>query len=249
MLPFTPTGAFLLLLFLLAPSPACSLPVTSHHPSITPNNRHDLFCSSLRLRTLDGGSSCPPIASAVSQAVHHRTAQAIVGRRGEPSTSYDDAETEDDWEEEEEGEGGVTSGAQDDGLFDGSDESADDEGGNDDLDDGEWQSNATNPVTPSSPVSDNSTYPTTQYASYRSTDSVSDCSTLASLFVSLGGANWLNTDGWRDSWVGDTSFACCDYYGVKCNSFGRVTALDLDNNGLQGPLDDRVFGLPYLNRL
>ncbi|GAA5971749.1 hypothetical protein JCM11641_001496 [Rhodosporidiobolus odoratus] len=96
------------------------------------------------------------------------------------------------------------------------------------------------------------TYASPSGASYSATspppgDASTDCTILDALFVSLGGSAWLNTQGWTQAQPGASE--CCNYYGVQCNSNGRVTALDLADNGLNGPLDQRVFGLGALGRL
>ncbi|KAK4693690.1 hypothetical protein P7C70_g8878, partial [Phenoliferia sp. Uapishka_3] len=75
----------------------------------------------------------------------------------------------------------------------------------------------------------------------------SDCDVLAALYTALSGETWINSNGWSTSDTNDTG--CCGYYGVSCNGKGRVSALDLEGNGLKGPLDDEVFELTYLQRL
>ncbi|GAA6037768.1 hypothetical protein JCM8097_005024 [Rhodosporidiobolus ruineniae] len=77
--------------------------------------------------------------------------------------------------------------------------------------------------------------------------SSSDCAILDALYVSLGGLHWINTSGWATAKEGEGR--CCEYYGVRCNKTGRVRALDLRGNGLDGRLDERVFQLGALSRL
>ena len=72
-----------------------------------------------------------------------------------------------------------------------------------------------------------------------------DCETLTAVYEDMGGADWVTQDGWGDK---DGS-SCCSAYGVSCNSEGRVTALDLKNNGLTGALSAHVFDLAALYRL
>ncbi|MDE2653573.1 MAG: Ig-like domain-containing protein [Gemmatimonadota bacterium] len=58
----------------------------------------------------------------------------------------------------------------------------------------------------------------------------SDRAVLESLHESLGGTNWTDSDGW----LGDGLLR--DWQGVGVDSLGRVTRLDLSQNGLEGRL-------------
>lgn len=58
--------------------------------------------------------------------------------------------------------------------------------------------------------------------------SLADRDALESLFQSTGGDSWNQNDNWC------TGAALSDWFGVKVNSGGRVEALDLDDNALQG---------------
>ena len=72
-----------------------------------------------------------------------------------------------------------------------------------------------------------------------------DCDTLSAIYEDMGGADWVAQDGWGSK----DSSGCCSAYGVSCNSEGRVTALDLENNGISGALSAHLFDLAALYRL
>ena len=63
----------------------------------------------------------------------------------------------------------------------------------------------------------------------------SDVAVIESLYQATGGANWTNTDGW----LGESVVS--DWYGIRADSLGRVTRLDLSDNGLTGRLP-RILG-------
>ncbi len=68
----------------------------------------------------------------------------------------------------------------------------------------------------------------------------SDVAVIKSLYEVTGGADWTHSDGW----LGEN--AVSEWYGVQADSLGRVTGLDLSDNGLEG----RVPGnLAQLSRL
>ena len=70
-----------------------------------------------------------------------------------------------------------------------------------------------------------------------------DVAVLTSLFDQAGGGGWTNSGGWLND------FALAEWYGVSADSLGHVTAVDLESNGLSGPLVgalgdlDRMTGL------
>lgn len=76
--------------------------------------------------------------------------------------------------------------------------------------------------------------------------SQTDCQILSNFFRSVSGPTWKNQMGWQNFTAEDS---CCDAYGVSCNSIRRVSAIDLEGNGLRGPFDDEILGLSYLLRL
>ena len=68
----------------------------------------------------------------------------------------------------------------------------------------------------------------------------SDLAVIKSLYEATGGADWMNSGGW----LGED--AVSEWYGVRADSLGRVTGLDLSANGLEG----RVPGnLAQLSRM
>lgn len=75
-----------------------------------------------------------------------------------------------------------------------------------------------------------------------------DCKALKTFYDDMGGPEWTDSTGWADSETSEGNL-CCRAYGVSCNSLGRVTALDLGQNGLSGSLSPSLFELSYLNRL
>ncbi len=66
---------------------------------------------------------------------------------------------------------------------------------------------------------------------------------LEELFAETGGSSWLDTSGW----LGDTVLD--EWFGVDIDSLGRVSALDLGENGLTGMLPELVGELSVLSSL
>ena len=71
----------------------------------------------------------------------------------------------------------------------------------------------------------------------------SDRLALEALFKSTGGANWTNKTGWM------TDAELGDWHGVAVNAEGRVTQLNLPENGLAGPLPSDIQQLSALQSL
>ena len=76
--------------------------------------------------------------------------------------------------------------------------------------------------------------------------------TLSSRLSCIGGilqrngrAAWTNKSGW----VNYASIAMCTWFGVVCNTAGRVTALNLGTNHLVGSIPSSLTGLTELTRL
>lgn len=69
-----------------------------------------------------------------------------------------------------------------------------------------------------------------------------ECDTLALLYNETNGPNWRRNTNWLAT---DTP---CSWYGVSCTN-GRVTGLDLDRNGLTGPLPAELANLTLLEQL
>ena len=71
----------------------------------------------------------------------------------------------------------------------------------------------------------------------------SDRKALESVFARAGGSGWTNADGWM---VGS---ALDEWHGVGVDSLGRVTALDLERNGLSGRLSASLGALARMTEL
>ncbi len=70
-----------------------------------------------------------------------------------------------------------------------------------------------------------------------------DRATLESLYTALSGAGWTNDGSWL------TNAPIDEWYGVTADDEGRVTALDLSNNGLEGALPAEIAQLALLTDL
>ncbi|MYB06842.1 MAG: hypothetical protein F4Y24_10855 [Gemmatimonadetes bacterium] len=70
-----------------------------------------------------------------------------------------------------------------------------------------------------------------------------DVAALKQLFETAGGSEWTNSTGW----LGDPVLA--DWYGIRTDSSGRVTEVDLSNNGLSGRLPAGIGELAYMTAL
>ncbi len=70
-----------------------------------------------------------------------------------------------------------------------------------------------------------------------------DVTALTSLFDKAGGAGWTNSGGWLND------FALAEWYGISADSLGHVTAVDLEGNGLAGPLAGALGELTRLTEL
>ncbi len=70
-----------------------------------------------------------------------------------------------------------------------------------------------------------------------------DAAVLDSLYETAGGSAWTHSTGWRASPVLE------EWYGVDADSLGRVTGLDLSNNGLSGKIPASLSELAGLTVL
>ena len=70
-----------------------------------------------------------------------------------------------------------------------------------------------------------------------------DVASLESLYHATGGTDWTNSDGW----LGED--AVSEWYGVRADSLGRVTGLDLSDNGLEGRAPGNLAQLSQLIEL
>ena len=71
----------------------------------------------------------------------------------------------------------------------------------------------------------------------------SDRGILESLFEAAGGPGWTNAEGWLGGPV------LADWHGIRSDSLGRVTALDLSRNGLAGRLSGSLGELAHMTEL
>ncbi len=70
-----------------------------------------------------------------------------------------------------------------------------------------------------------------------------DMSVLESLYEATGGTSWTGSDGW----LGDAALA--EWHGVRADALGRVTALNLTGNGLNGSLPPSLGLLAHMTEL
>ncbi|MXW18778.1 MAG: hypothetical protein F4Z83_14685 [Gemmatimonadetes bacterium] len=70
-----------------------------------------------------------------------------------------------------------------------------------------------------------------------------DTGVLESLFEAAGGSGWANAEGW----LGGPVLAV--WHGVRADSLGRVTGLDLSRNGLDGWLSAGLGALVHMTEL
>lgn len=66
---------------------------------------------------------------------------------------------------------------------------------------------------------------------------------LVLLYLQLSGSSWNERLGWM------TGSSECNWYGVECDSSGRVTRVSLKRNGLRGRLPPQIMAIPQLQAL
>ena len=71
----------------------------------------------------------------------------------------------------------------------------------------------------------------------------SDWAVLAALFEAAGGSDWTNDEGWL------ATPALAEWHGVRADSLGHVTELDLSRNGLAGHLPGNLGELAHMTEL
>ena len=71
----------------------------------------------------------------------------------------------------------------------------------------------------------------------------SDRAVLAALFEAAGGSDWTNDEGWL------ATPALAEWHGVRADSLGHVTELDLSRNGLAGHLPGNLGELAHMTEL
>ena len=69
-------------------------------------------------------------------------------------------------------------------------------------------------------------------------------SVFASFFETCGGDLWKQNAGWLDDGI-----PFCSWFGIRCNTAGRVVALNLRNNGLSCEIPRNLFSMPKLTTL
>ena len=70
-----------------------------------------------------------------------------------------------------------------------------------------------------------------------------DRAALEALYDATSGANWTESTFWK------SSAPLGDWYGVTTDGSGRVTELELPENGLSGSIPPELGGLANLRRL
>ncbi|WP_083928233.1 FG-GAP-like repeat-containing protein [Spirosoma panaciterrae] len=84
---------------------------------------------------------------------------------------------------------------------------------------------------------------TTATLSLTAATSSPDYPALVDLYTATGGTNWTNKTGWL------TGCSPCGWYGVTCNTNGRVTGLSFPRNRLNGTLPASLSALTNLQVL
>ena len=80
-------------------------------------------------------------------------------------------------------------------------------------------------------------------ASHAQTDVASDKAALESLYDATDGSQWANSTNWK------TAQPLSTWYGLTVDSDGRVTEVELQDNGLSGTVPAAVGNLDHLERL
>ncbi|TXF88000.1 T9SS type A sorting domain-containing protein [Neolewinella aurantiaca] len=75
-----------------------------------------------------------------------------------------------------------------------------------------------------------------------------DFPALMALYDNTNGAEWSNKEGWEQAAAGNNCDPC-SYYGVSCNSEGRVRRIALEGNSISGELPEEIDGLTQLEEI
>jgi Leucine-rich repeat (LRR) protein len=67
---------------------------------------------------------------------------------------------------------------------------------------------------------------------------------LSDFYDAAKGVEWTDGSLWLDEYA-----SCCDWKGVTCDDKGRVTELQLSNNGLSGRLSESIGNLTFIEVL
>ncbi len=69
-----------------------------------------------------------------------------------------------------------------------------------------------------------------------------ECEALVALYTTTAGETWKKKEHWL------SNLSPCSWYGITCDA-GHIIAIDLSNNGLEGPLPDQIGDLTMLRDL
>jgi hypothetical protein len=86
---------------------------------------------------------------------------------------------------------------------------------------------------------DNSTRDCSGYTALGTEDEKDDG--LLLIYKDYGGDDWFNNTGWLDDQI-----LHCQWYGVSCNGAGKVSAIHLNGNNLNGTITHFFGGIGYL---
>eukprot|EP01094_Clydonella_sp_ATCC50884_P000682 TRINITY_DN10512_c0_g1_i2.p1 TRINITY_DN10512_c0_g1~~TRINITY_DN10512_c0_g1_i2.p1 ORF type:complete len:206 (+),score=14.51 TRINITY_DN10512_c0_g1_i2:26-619(+) len=68
---------------------------------------------------------------------------------------------------------------------------------------------------------------------------------LRDIFEGCNGTGWKKASGWADTKVSDK----CEWFGIVCDTDGRVTKLNLRSNGLKGSIPESISELAALEEM
>lgn len=71
----------------------------------------------------------------------------------------------------------------------------------------------------------------------------SELGILQAFFDSTSGNSWKVNDGWK------TTTSPCNWFGIECNSDGKVVSIELESNALKGSVTSDIFKLQSLRTL
>lgn len=76
-----------------------------------------------------------------------------------------------------------------------------------------------------------------------------DFAALMNFYNNTGGPLWVNKSGWQNGAIG-TDCNVCNWFGIQCNTFGRVSTISLPANNITGnDLPADLVNLIYLREL
>lgn len=77
----------------------------------------------------------------------------------------------------------------------------------------------------------------------------SNYETLMKLYFATEGHLWKNNEGWNSAVTGANCDPCNGWYGISCDTNGRITRLDLNYNNLRGSFPSEIGMLTSLEYL